>query len=82
MSSGPLVSVILETANPTTRTAAAIRSVIDQTYQNWELIVVADSSGRESGLNLDEIAVTDSRIRVVRSKGNVDRGKYERRNEA
>lgn len=82
VSSGPLVSVILETANPTTRTAAAIRSVIDQTYQNWELIVVADSSGRESGLNLDEIAVTDSRIRVVRSKGNVDRGKYERRNEA
>ena len=40
----PLVSVIIPTFNRASLIAESIQSVIDQTYKNWELIIVDDGS--------------------------------------
>src|SRR5690606_276329 len=44
MDSEPLVSVVIPTFNRALLLKRCISSVIDQTYQNWELIVVDDGS--------------------------------------
>ncbi|MFT7159161.1 MAG: glycosyltransferase involved in cell wall biosynthesis, partial [Bacteroidia bacterium] len=46
-----------------------INSVIDQTYQNWELIAVNDHSSDETPTILQEYADKDSRIKVFHSVG-------------
>ncbi|SMX95086.1 Glycosyltransferase involved in cell wall bisynthesis [Brevibacterium linens] len=76
---GPLVSVIMTTDQPTANLVASARSIIEQSYQNLELIVVAGSSG-ESEPVLDQLAALDSRIKIIRSSKSVSQ--YDRRNDA
>ena len=45
-----------------------IESVINQTYSDWELILVDDGSTDESGFICDKYAAMDSRITVVHSE--------------
>lgn len=45
----PLVSVILPTRNRAAQLPRAVASVIDQTYPNWELVVVDDGSDDGTG---------------------------------
>ena len=40
----PLFSIILPTYNRGDRIEKAIQSVLDQTYSNWELIIIDDGS--------------------------------------
>ncbi|WP_018862237.1 glycosyltransferase family A protein [Thioalkalivibrio sp. ALJ3] len=49
---------------------ASIRSVIAQTFADWELIVVDDASSDSSGLVIRKLAEEDSRIRVVQLEHN------------
>ena len=51
-----LVSVIMPSWNTSNFIAESIQSVIDQTYENWELIIVDDCSTD----NTDEIVVRHS----------------------
>ena len=51
MKINPLVSVVLPTYNGSRYLSESIRSVVGQTYQNWELIIVDD--GREAILVFD-----------------------------
>jgi len=44
---------------------AAIQSVLDQTYRNFELVVVDDGSEDESPAMLNEFAAADPRIKIV-----------------
>src|ERR1700747_2739274 len=44
MESKPRVSVLLPTWNRGNRIQNAIRSIVDQTYTNWELIIIDDGS--------------------------------------
>lgn len=75
---GPLVSVVLAADAPSTRLTSAIQSIINQTYTNWELVIVAAASDESSGPSLDEIAAMDPRIRIL--KQDVPLLPYEARN--
>lgn len=63
-----LVSIIMPSYNTGRFIAESIRSVLAQTYENWELIIVDDCSTD----NTDEIIATytDPRIRYLKNKVN------------
>lgn len=66
----PRVSVLLPAYNAAGTLAAALRSVLDQTLTELEVIVVDDGS-RDGTLALVQAAATaDPRVRVLRSTGN------------
>ena len=51
--------------------ADSINSIINQTYQNWELIVVNDCSTDNTLEICSELSEKDSRIRVISNKKNL-----------
>lgn len=59
-----LVSVVMPVYNSGRFIDDAIRSVLAQTYQNWELLVVDDSSTDDSVPIVERFAQQDSRIRL------------------
>ncbi len=63
-----LVSIIMPSYNTAPYIKETIQSVFDQTYQNWELIIVDDCSTD----NTDEVLATinDSRIRYFKNSKN------------
>jgi glycosyltransferase involved in cell wall biosynthesis len=65
MSEDPLVSVVLPAYNARAYIAQAIRSVLDQDYQNLEIIVVDDGS---SDGTPDEARLFGERVRVIEQK--------------
>ncbi|MFC4335282.1 glycosyltransferase [Salininema proteolyticum] len=78
--SGPLISIIMSCYRPDRHIATAVRSVIAQSWQRWELVVVDDCSGPEHDGVLSEIAGLDDRVRVLRQPYNL--GTYAARNRA
>ena len=60
-----LVSVIMPVHNAEKFIEDAIRSVMQQTYRNWELLVVDDASTDSSMVIVDRLASEDSRIKHV-----------------
>ncbi len=60
-----LVSVILPVYNGGDILADSIRSVLEQTYENFELIIINDGSKDRTLEIAQEFAETDSRIRVL-----------------
>lgn len=61
----PLISIIVPCYNVEQYLPQCIESVINQTYQNWELILVDDGSPDNSGKICDEYAAKDNRIKVI-----------------
>ena len=64
----PQVSVIMPLYNSELYVEQAIRSVISQTYNNWELIVVNDCSEDSSASIVETLAQEDPRIRLLHTK--------------
>lgn len=62
------VSVIMPAYNHSELTKKAIKSVIDQTYKNWELVVVDDCSSDDTGEAV--ASFSDPRIRYFRNESN------------
>ena len=60
-----LISVVLPVCNGARYIGEAIDSVLAQTWQDWELIVVDDGSADGSGAIAAQYAAGDSRIRVI-----------------
>ncbi len=72
--SEPLVSILMPVFNTEKYVTEAVRSVLDQTYRNIELICFNDASTDRSLEILNSIASTDSRMKVVDSSVNVKQG--------
>lgn len=76
---GPLVTIVMSAWRPGAEIFTAVRSVVSQSYQDWELVVTDDASGEEFDDVFEAIAALDERIRIVRNTDNA--GTYVRRNE-
>ena len=59
------ISVIVPVHNVEKYVELCLRSILDQTFQNFEILVVDDGSSDGSGDICDRLAKEDSRIRVI-----------------
>ena len=68
MINNTLISVIIPVYNVEPYLHKCINSVLNQTFQNFELILVDDGSTDNSGIICDEYAHKDERIKVIHQK--------------
>lgn len=61
----PLISVVIPVYKVEAYLAACVESVMAQTYQNFEIILVDDGSPDNCPRMCDDLAARDSRIRVI-----------------
>jgi teichuronic acid biosynthesis glycosyltransferase TuaG len=66
----PKVSVVMPAYNAERYVAIAVGSVTEQTFQDWELIVVDNSSSDSTGRIVKELADKDNRIRLKKCERN------------
>lgn len=66
----PMISVVLPTYNGETYIREAVGSILTQTFQDFELIIVDDCSTDRTPAILEELAESDRRIRVIRNQEN------------
>jgi glycosyltransferase involved in cell wall biosynthesis len=64
------VSVVMPAYNASEYIRQAIASVIAQTHQAWELMVVDDGSTDDTAALVEEIALRDARVRLLRQTSN------------
>ena len=76
----PTVSVLMTAYNREKYIAEAIESVLNSTYQDFELIIVDDKSSDKTLFIANEYALKDSRIKVFSNEINL--GDYNNRNNA
>lgn len=62
----PIISVIIPTYNRVNKICASIDSVVNQTYQNWELIIIDDGSNDNTGDVIRERYLCDKRIKYIK----------------
>ncbi len=67
---GGLVSIIEPSYNSQEFIVQSIDSVLSQTYQNWELIIMDDCSPDNSNEIIEEYLKRDSRIRLIKLEKN------------
>lgn len=60
----PLISIIVPVYNKERVFDKCVKSILAQTYANWELLLVDDGSTDSSGAICDKYAALDNRIRV------------------
>lgn len=76
----PLVSIITPLYNAASFVSETINSVLQQTYQNWELLIVDDASTDNSVCISEAFAAKEPRIRLL--KNNKNKGAAYCRNQA
>ena len=65
----PLVSIVMPIYNSETYLDEAILSIIHQTYENWELLVINEFGSSEEGKRIiNRYASIDSRIRLIQNE--------------
>lgn len=77
---GPLISVVMTCHRPGPALLTAVRSVVAQSWQRWELLLVDDASGPEYAPVLNEALALDPRVRLLVQPENA--GTYQARNRA
>jgi glycosyltransferase involved in cell wall biosynthesis len=68
MTNNPLVSVIIPTYNRCVILPRSVDSVIGQTYQNWELIIVSDRSSDDTDAVVKSYTDKNSRIKLIKNE--------------
>jgi glycosyltransferase involved in cell wall biosynthesis len=66
----PLISVITPSYESKHRILRPLRSLLSQTYSNWEWIILDDSKSNETWKTLTEFSETDHRIKPYKSTKN------------
>ena len=66
-----LISVIMSVYNGEKYLVQAIDSILNQTYQNFEFIIIEDCSTDNSLDILEEYAKKDSRIKIIKKEKNI-----------
>lgn len=67
----PIASIIIPTRNRGKRIKKAIESVLEQTYKNFELIIINDASTDGTGEIISKFARKDPRIKVITNEINL-----------
>jgi glycosyltransferase involved in cell wall biosynthesis len=68
------VSIITPTYNSEKYIAQTIQSVQNQTYSNWEMIIVDDASSDQTEVIINEFTITDHRIKFYKLHKNAGAG--------
>src|SRR5690554_49688 len=71
MVSNSLISVVLPTYNRGNFISRSVRSIQNQTYTNWELIVVDDGSKDNTESIINDLVSKDSRISYIKLTKNI-----------
>lgn len=66
----PLISILIPFKNTAEFLSECITSIINQTYTNWELIIVNDNSTDNSAAIVKQFADNDSRIKLFKNTSN------------
>lgn len=70
MKEGPLISIVLPVYNGEKYLGKAIKSCINQTYKNLEIIIIDDYSTDSSLYIAEEFSKKDSRIKIIKNNSN------------
>jgi len=70
----PFVSVLVPARNEAHNIQACIASLLNQDYQNYEIIALNDDSTDDTGAILDLLAAQDSHLQVIHSRLPLPRG--------
>lgn len=77
---GPLISVVMTCYKPGPALLTAVRSIVAQSWQRWQLLLVDDASGPEYAPILEEALALDPRVELLIQPENA--GTYQARNRA
>ena len=66
-----LVSVVMSAYNAENFIADSIRSILDQTYENLEFIIINDCSSDNTAQIVERFSNNDSRIKLIHNKENL-----------
>ena len=61
----PLVSVVMPTYNAERYVDSSIKSVLNQSFSDWELLVVDDCSADGTSSVVEWLAEQDSRVKLI-----------------
>lgn len=64
----PIISIIVPVYNGDKYLSRCVDSILNQTFQDWELLLVDDGSTDKSGEICDEYAIKDKRIKAFHKK--------------
>lgn len=68
MNNKSVISVILPVSGDANAMNTAVKSILEQTYSNWELLLVGNSVAGGSSVLCEELAAEDGRIHVAQSE--------------
>ena len=67
----PLVSIIMSIYNNESTLIKSVSSILDQTYDNFEFLIIDDKSTDNSLAILSELAEKDQRIKIIKNDKNI-----------
>jgi chlorobactene glucosyltransferase len=68
LTTGPLVSVLIPARNEENNIRRCAESLLNQTYENYEILIIDDNSTDRTREILQELAAENKRVRVFRGK--------------